>query len=290
MKRVLGLTLVFGILFSLFSTIQQAHNQTYTPEGHFWTLDSLRGLDNIDVEQSPDIIAYYARQTPDALQLRIDFLDISHFEPDLLFIEVFDNPSYLLSLGSTLKNQEIFWFINKQQNYISIQLPLSFKRFEFRLILKNQQNEITDFTSRFSLYSKIPPPIRIRLMINNTQLGYTPAQILRNWDGAHNGPFGERFGLSHLLTASENYQIPITLTDFLTPANVDAVNVLNQKDTIHQKAASGLLTLCSPNFVQDEVYSAYNNYIAETFVNQGYPPVPYCQSMPSFGNIVSPLF
>ncbi len=290
MKRIFSLVLVVASLFLLFSNLQRFHNQTYTPAGHFWNLESLRGLDEIDALQSPEIIAYYARITPDGLQLRIDFLDSQLVDPSLLFIEIFDDSVYQISLSSLSDKQNTYWFNNQQQNYITIQLPQSFKQFEFRFILKNHQHVITDFTSKFSLYSKIPPPIQISLRINNTQLGYTPAQILRNWDGAHNGPNGERFGLLHLLEASKNFRIPIILTDFYTPENINAVDAVRQEDFITRMVTSGFVTFCPPDFFQDDVFSSYINYFNGTLLSKNYPPVTLCKSDQGSNQIPSPIF
>ncbi|MAT42861.1 MAG: hypothetical protein CL609_11000 [Anaerolineaceae bacterium] len=276
MKRFVGLILVVVVIFLSFSTLQQLNNQTYTPPGHFWEIDTLRGLDQIDLLSSPDIIAYYSRLTPDGIQMRIDFLDMLNFEPDLIFIEILNHSSGPLQLSALSESQGFFWFINQKQNYLTLQLPSTFKSFEFRFIVKNQNQEITDITPKFSLYSKSPSPVYVELQLKNTLLGYTPAQILRNWDGAHNGPFGERFGLSHLLAASKRYQIPLTFSDFLTPQNVQALDLLSQDKYIQDLWSSGLLKLCSPNFPQDDLYEIFLDDLDETLITNYYSPLQLC--------------
>jgi hypothetical protein len=290
MKRFIRLILVVVIIFLSFSTLQQLNNQTYSHPGHFWKLDTLRGIDQLDALASPDIIAYYARLTPDDLQIRIDFLDLHKFEPDRLYIEILKHPSDPIKLIALSESQGIFWYINQQQNYLFIQLPQTYKSHEFRFIVKNQNQEITDITPKFSLYSKNPPPIYVEFQLKNTLLGYTPAQILRNWDGAHNGPFGERFGLSHLLAASKTYQIPLTFADFLTPQNIQALNLLSQDKYIQQLWASGLIKLCSPNFPQDALHDTFLRYLDETLIAYNYPPVPLCNDAASDYIYEEPIF
>ena len=76
MKRIVISSLILIILISLFSSIQVQHNKTYQAPGHFWQPNSLRGIDLIDSIPEAEIIAYYIRETPTYLELRIDLLTL----------------------------------------------------------------------------------------------------------------------------------------------------------------------------------------------------------------------
>ncbi len=89
------------------------------------------------------------------------------------------------------------------------------------------------------------PPGRARLLLAFSQAlpGYTPAQALRRWDGAHTGPLGQRHGLAELLKAANKYHIPLTLLDLKTPPALSALDYLGKTSQIQQMAAAGLLIL-----------------------------------------------
>ena len=56
----------------------------------------------------------------------------------------------------------------------------------------------------------------------------TPLQLMRRWDGAHTGPFGQRHGLKVLLEASEIYDIPIFLLDLRKPESLAGLDFMGQ--------------------------------------------------------------
>lgn len=290
MKKFFIRVLILLLITASFFNIQRQHNLTHKPAGHFWALESLRGFDPINTTFSPDIIAYYAREIPYGLQLRIDFLNLKDFESRVLFIENTASSSKPIQLYPQLDNPNVYLFINWQQNYITLHLPHHEKRHEFRFYLKNQQGEIIDSTAKFSLYSQQPDPIQANLSVTSTQLGHTPAQILRNWDGAHNGPFGERFGLSHLLTAGQKYKIPIILNDFLTPANLNALNLLEQTEFIHKLRTIGLLRLDSPVFIKEPIYAKYIADFKPALLNSNFPPPISCVNQPIPTRTIYPEF
>jgi hypothetical protein len=59
----------------------------------------------------------------------------------------------------------------------------------------------------------------------NTFPAYTPAQALKNWDGAHTGPDSSRHGLRHLLDAVDSSDIPVVLLDLKYPAWLAALDM-----------------------------------------------------------------
>lgn len=78
---------------------------------------------------------------------------------------------------------------------------------------------------------------------SNTFNAFTPAQALRQWDGAHTGPSGERHGLEHILTNAFKFRIPIVLLDLKEPTNLTALDYIGGMTWIRQLERRGLLLL-----------------------------------------------
>ncbi|TLN19482.1 hypothetical protein FDZ74_06080, partial [bacterium] len=71
----------------------------------------------------------------------------------------------------------------------------------------------------------------------------TPAQLLRRWDGAHTGPYGQRHGLRYLLLAAQSYQLPLTLLDLAQPGSLRGLELVGGLDLVRSLQNSGLLEL-----------------------------------------------
>jgi hypothetical protein len=72
---------------------------------------------------------------------------------------------------------------------------------------------------------------------------YTPALALRRWDGAHAGPNGGRHGLNLLLTAAQQFFIPVALLDLKTPAGLAALDLIGATKRLRGMSDAGLLIL-----------------------------------------------
>jgi hypothetical protein len=70
-----------------------------------------------------------------------------------------------------------------------------------------------------------------------------PSQILRRWDGAHTGPFGQRHGLKQLIAPSQAYQIPLLLLDLNQPESLSGLDLLQKMPEIKSGMSTGLLNL-----------------------------------------------
>ncbi len=81
------------------------------------------------------------------------------------------------------------------------------------------------------------------LVFWNSFSANTPAEALRSWDGAHSGPAGERFGLSHLLEAVQEFSLPITLLDLNSPTSLAGLEFLGHLSSVHSLQEQGLLSL-----------------------------------------------
>jgi hypothetical protein len=99
-----------------------------------------------------------------------------------------------------------------------------------------------------------PQPLPVSFAFWNTLPASTPAQALRNWDGAHAGPAGERFGLRYLLEAVETNNVPVTLTDLKRLESLVALDTLNVLSQIQALESNNLVSLpdIAPAIVCDQ--------------------------------------
>jgi hypothetical protein len=69
-----------------------------------------------------------------------------------------------------------------------------------------------------------PPPIEAAFLFWNVMDGSTPATMLRSWAGAHTGPQSSRHGLSYLLNAVDEWNIPINICNVYDQDTVFALD------------------------------------------------------------------
>jgi len=73
----------------------------------------------------------------------------------------------------------------------------------------------------------------------------TPALTLRSWDGAHSGPAGERFGLSHLLDAVQETQVAVNLLDLNAPDRLAGLEFIGRLARVRSLLEARLIDLPS---------------------------------------------
>ena len=88
-----------------------------------------------------------------------------------------------------------------------------------------------------------PQPAEILFSFWDTFPAATPAQALRMWDGAHNGPGRSRYGLRHLLNAVKDNQVPVFLLDLKTPAVLSTLDFMGVLPEIQRLADHHLVIL-----------------------------------------------
>ncbi|GAP14539.1 hypothetical protein LARV_02311 [Longilinea arvoryzae] len=103
--------------------------------------------------------------------------------------------------------------------------------------------EVLDTLGPFQLEGAVPARAPVLLEFWNTLPARTPAQLLRRWDGAHTGPYGQRHGLVYLLKAAQTHRVPITLLDLAQPQSLRGLTQVGGLDLVRQMANSGLLSL-----------------------------------------------
>jgi len=114
----------------------------------------------------------------------------------------------------------------------------------------------TDLGSRIDQSTAIlidsapPASANILMLFTETFAGKTPAQAVKNWDGAHTGPESARHGLSHLLKAVDFYRVPVFLVDLKTPQNLSALDAIGVLHDLIRLEQEELLILPDYSFIQ----------------------------------------
>jgi hypothetical protein len=238
--------------------------------------DKLLVLDPSDADTAnTDMLAVYTLFSGIDVTLRIDLLDftIDNAPSFTILIDSFPGGSIKPSESFIEENRweiglkvspdhsvsvlgEEFNHVHEQPSVqydhvldiVQINLPREFTQlpgpFSLAIASHDPDNSlIADTIGPIQSDSRSPEPIPILLSFSNVFPSETPAQATRSWDGAHNGPAGERFGLRHLLEAVERYDVPIVLTDLKRPSSLRGLQILDANAWIQELEGQGLLSL-----------------------------------------------
>jgi len=140
------------------------------------------------------------------------------------------------------------------------------------VLVDSSQSKLTlrlDQSIAINLDGSPPNPANILMLFTESFSGNTPAQSIKNWDGAHTGPGSARHGLAHLVNSVDIYRMPVFLVDLKTPQNLsalDAIGVLNDLVRLDQE---GLLILPDYSFIRlssDPEFFLPANIYSEAFL------------------------
>jgi hypothetical protein len=261
-----------------------------------WEYNQLRALDEPDASQSTlDLVAAYARNSGDEIQIRLDFLDQASL-PDCdlyitldaeeggatsLPIEITSNLAWetlliipaegpIQVLDSNLhpkKGNSLLVLRDPILDTMTIsiqkeslkggisQLP-SNHGIHFQVFLvPSGGNHPADALGPVSINSASPAPAPVLFTFWDSYPAYTPLTALRRWAGAHTGPSGGSHGLLYLLQATRASQIPIVLLDLKNPAWLSALDYGDNLDIVEEMWKSGLLIL--PEYSLDDTYAPF---------------------------------
>ena len=101
---------------------------------------------------------------------------------------------------------------------------------------------MSDATGVISIASTPPSAGKILLAFWNTFPAYSPAQVMRRWDGAHSGPLGGRHGLYNLLRSADGFAIPLVLLDLRHPATLPGLDYNGRWNFIDRRLDTGLVS------------------------------------------------
>jgi hypothetical protein len=243
-----------------------------------WTYATLKNMDQVDPDVSPnlDLIALYSRVLNDEYQIRLDFLDLDTIlnSTTLLALDIRPGGSQRtpFSISSDLNWDLLIVVKPASSSYIIndnlVTIPGSFPKITVDLemdsvVIEVPVQDLPGSPTRYKLQAIVLCPGQEGTICDKSPISYpvlsyskqisvafvfwdllpasTPLQILRHWDGAHSGPFGQRHGLKHLLENSSKYKIPILLLGLDNPESEAGLKLLGQTAWVNELAKQELV-------------------------------------------------
>ena len=282
MRNVKGFRLLTILLLALAGCSIARSEPTVTP----WKPADVRLIDPVDAPQpTQDLVALYARNWQDDLQIRLDFLDLSldptydlmlalDYAPgggrqlpwetgeeqpwDLLVALPAQGSIEVLEPGGS----EVEGWVTKPGTAVRVlrdpvkdSLEISLDRNRLgnfspvarvsAFVTEPGNTRVVDQTDPVLLNGPAPARAVVLFAFSNAFPAYTPSQGLRRWDGAHTGPMGGRHGLYNLLRTAHNHRIPLVLLDLQTPAALAALDYQGGLELARDMAKAGELALAS---------------------------------------------
>lgn len=247
-----------------------------------WQLTDVRRLQPVAESPAggPEIAAAYARTTGTHLEFRLDFVDLSGTDPfsveftleytggERLTLQVASDGKIAARYLDSHGDRGLPFFssaarIDRGRDALVIRLPL-------RSLPSGRPASVSaGVSSPVAGGDPLVFPLneqgqtgqaRLLLAFWDNLPAATPAQLLRRWDGAHAGPYGQSHGLSRLLTAAQKRGTPIVLLDLMNPeslAGLDAFHITSQ--VVKQPN----LVLTRPFTVRQEDHAAWKVILEE---------------------------
>ncbi len=298
-RRLFGLFQLLGLLLTACAPLTGKQAALSVPQVQKWTPADLRLLDPIDSPSNEqDLIAAYMRQTGADLQIRLDLLD----NADPLAYDLHIALDFLLGghpLSPTDGNEGFGWdvLVNApatRNPQISIREGLSLPPISPRVVRDSfldcavlsipsqlfsgsrritawawislpDASEALDTLGPFQLEGALPPRAPVLLEFTDALPARTPVQLLRRWDGAHTGPYGQRHGIRYLLNAAQSNAVPITLLDLSQPESLRGLQRVGELARVRQMVNTGLLSLPDNGYALPEFapeIAAYDRTVA----------------------------
>ncbi len=268
-------TILASLLIVLIAVMSRYIHSRHSGRNTFrdWQYSDVRVIDPIDAGYSgPEIVAVLTHYDFDTLKIRIDFLELFLEHNFDLFIYIDSIPGgneiagnrgfrwdYLIKytntgMTSVVSEQNIeinSAKLRTSKDLIGNNLQLTFgltnntidANATVLLLLSTSPGsmQIIDQIGPFLLGGPPPPPIEVAFLFWNVMDGSTPATMLRGWAGAHTGPQSSRHGLSYLLKAVDEWNIPINICNFYDREIVFALKYLQVWPMINELENEGLL-------------------------------------------------
>jgi hypothetical protein len=261
-----------------------------------WEYNQLRALDAPDAPQSTlDLVAAYARDAGDEIQIRLDLLDHASLPDYDLYlaldtreggttslplrktadlawdalltipakgsVQILDaglQPGMgngLLILRDPIQDTVTISIKNDSLNDITKRLVTN-RGMRFQVFLTPSGSDLpVDALGPVNINATAPVPAPVLFAFWSSYPAYTPLTALRRWAGAHTGPGGGSHGLQYLLQASRATQTPLVLLDLKNPAWLSALDYGDNLDTVKEMLEAGLLIL--PEYTLDDSYAPF---------------------------------
>jgi hypothetical protein len=277
MHRIIISTILLLVIFIFFYlsspfSFRDTHNE--------WKFKDLRIYDPLDSDQANnELIAVYSRRIKDSIEFRMDLLDVSpnteyFYELSSLnnqlnpiwtatirkdaspSFTIFDGEFVNTELSPTIFIDPIMDFVVLRFNQNIVDQITREAKFQLQII-DPSTDKVLDSSQVFTETQHQTRQSPLLMEFWNTLPAETPSQLLRSWDGAHSGPFGQRHGLKFLIENSNIYQIPITLLDLKTTHSFLGLTLLSQVDHIQQSEEEGTLSLPISDFSDSRISSYF---------------------------------
>ena len=258
-KFTAGLSFIVCMIAGVLLFFHQPSAHPITAPDSNWTAQDITYI-NPSISAEKSLIAVYGRKISGSIQIRLDFIPLI---PERIELDIFtsgarqplpliiQNGGQLLQANQNQGQVALSPFISGQDSIVlSLTVPVAVRdpeKTSVQVITKDQpgsQNWVA--YPQVGLFSSNPvPAANVILGFWNTLPSSSPAQILRRWDGAHTGPFGQRHGLKTLIDQSQKYQAPLLLLDLDQPETLSALDLLQKLSVVKQGQSTGLLILPS---------------------------------------------
>jgi hypothetical protein len=261
-----------------------------------WEYNQLRALDAPEASQPTlDLLAVYARDSGEQIQIRLDLLDLASL-PDFdlyLALDYRQGGSTSLPLQETASLAWDRLLVIPARGSIQVlddhfqptprsslvvlrdpildTITISVEReslnnapktlttnlgLRFQVFLTPAgSDQPADILGPVSSDATPPAPAPVLYAFWNSYPAYTPLTALRRWAGAHTGPGGGSHGLQYLLQAARATDTPLLLLDLKNPAWLSALDYGNNLAIVDEMLAAGMLIL--PEYTPDASYSPF---------------------------------
>ena len=258
--------ILFSLIFAIFCIVLiQGLSETFKKETPGWSSKDIRVFDPLDTsDPNNDLIAVYSRDLNGFLEFRLDFLDIrsnENYDYELLSIDR-ENQSIIwkanfssASVPKITSTTDFFYdyiptiVINPVMDYVVMKInsQLIHQRNitpEFIIqVYDPETGNIVDSSEVFNEHQHQQKSAFLLLEFWNPLPANTPSQLVRSWDGAHSGPFGQRHGLKHLITNAQSFEIPLILFDMKTSSSLVGISLLSRTKQLRELEELGTLSL-----------------------------------------------
>ena len=260
----LRLPLLIRYLFGSLLLLAMAACVSSSPVNRPWVQADLRALPpQVATGPATELLAVYTRTTDLSLDIRVDLLDINPGDTYRLKIVLWDDRDFsrtpltitIPSSGAAQTDglqagKPLIW-PRILQDFQLDTITVSLNRF---LIGKAYHLDVSSYTTDPLALADEVDNVRwnVRLAGKRAPLLMvfwdafpvtTPTQALRDWDGAHTGPLGARYGLKFLLADANQFGIPMALLDLKNPASLAALDFMGNIPEIQTLLALRLLIL-----------------------------------------------
>lgn len=237
-----------------------------------WYFSDLRVFDPLDSQfAKSDLIAAYTRRMKGFIEFRFDVLDLQAEDHSVIQLsatnklgqtvwifrwsdktipllaysnEIFPKP---LIIPTVISDPLMDYFVIRLNSDL---MTLFRESLSFRIqLLDADTGKVLDEITSFSEKDHEHRTSSILLEFWNTLPSATPSQLLRSWDGAHSGPFGQRHGLKYLIDNAEEYRIPLVLLDLKSTYPLLALDMLSARERVKDLEKRSMLLLPISFFV-----------------------------------------